>query len=446
MATDSRKRFMRGAIPTPRSRLGGATPYRPHIGAPINFIICPQTLSTWGNVCYTGTSIPCYGDCVTAEEAFAKACNNPEIFIQEDVAINWAIANNVQNGAWPIQVLQLMQSGGFVQGCYLYDDGPYLFVDWTDAAILQSAIAEGPVKIGVAGDQFDTAVNKTNGQTGWFGLGFHPEPESAEDHCVSLCGFGTLTWLAQQLAQAYGVTVQVPSGVDGSQPGYAVFTWDSIGIIDEPSLLAVTYEAWLRQPTTIAQLRFVPVPPPYQPQGDPGSGIGDYDLKSPADSGFALDFDHSGMMDHIVFYRPGRGAIAILKNNGGVFSLVYFQGDTGSAIGIGGWDLKSPEDRAFAFDYDQSGMMDHIVFYRPGRGAIAILKNNGGVFSPVYFQGDTGSAIGIGDYDLKSPADQAFAFDFFQSGELSTLVLFRPGRGACFIVMKCQQGRHSTRP
>jgi hypothetical protein len=43
----------------------------------------------------------------------------------------------------------------------------------------------------------------------------------------------------------------VPNGVNGTQPGYALFTWGGIGIIDFPSLLAITHEAWLRTPTTI---------------------------------------------------------------------------------------------------------------------------------------------------------------------------------------------------
>jgi hypothetical protein len=43
----------------------------------------------------------------------------------------------------------------------------------------------------------------------------------------------------------------VLQGVDGSKPGYAMFTWGSIGIIDVPSMVAITHEAWLRTPTTI---------------------------------------------------------------------------------------------------------------------------------------------------------------------------------------------------
>ncbi len=230
----------RGANPTPPSVLAAATPLVPTIGAPPNFITVPQTLSYWGN--YNN------GDCVTAEEAFAKACYQPEIFISEAEVITWATNNGVLNGAYLPNVMQLMQTSGFVQNGYMYDDGAYYTVDWTNSATLQSAISQGPVKIGVSSDQLDTVWwnaggGPNGGVSGWFATGF--QHESVEDHCVSLCGYGTIAWLAQQL------NVQVPAGVDGTQPGYALFTWDSIGIIDVPSLLNITFEAWLRIPTTI---------------------------------------------------------------------------------------------------------------------------------------------------------------------------------------------------
>jgi hypothetical protein len=173
-------------------------------------------------------------------------------------------------------------------------------------------------------------------------------------------------------------------------------------------------------------------------QGDPGSGIGGYDLKSPADQAFAFDYDGSGKTDHLALYRPGTGTIWILKNTGGQFSVVYAQGDPGS--GIGGYDLKSPADRVFAFDYDSSGKLDHLVLYRPGRGTIWILKNIGGHFTTVYAQGDPGS--GIGGYDLKSPADQVFAYDFDSSGKMDHLVLYRPGTGTIWILKNV--GGHFT--
>jgi hypothetical protein len=189
----------------------------------------------WGN--------DVHGDCVTAEEAFAKACNNPEIFIPDGDVISWAKSHGVLEGAIIVQVLQWMQNDGFKEGSSIYEDGPHFSVDWTNSGTLQSAISNGPVKIGVAADQLETAWHSTNGQTGWFGVGFHADDN--EDHCVSLCGYGTINWLAQQL------NVQVPAEIDGTKTAYALFTWNSIGIIDEPSLLAITHEAWLRQPTTV---------------------------------------------------------------------------------------------------------------------------------------------------------------------------------------------------
>src|SRR5262249_14716947 len=136
-------------------------------------------------------------------------------------------------------------------------------------------------------------------------------------------------------------------------------------------------------------------------QGDPGNGIGGYDLKSPADQAFAFDFNSSGKLDHLALYRPGTGPIFIFKHTGIVFSPVFAQGDPGN--GIGGYDLKSPADRMFAFDFDGTGKRDHLALYRPGTGTIWILKRTGianaPVFTPVYEQGDPGN--GIGGYDLK---------------------------------------------
>ena len=48
-----------------------------------------------------------------------------------------------------------MQDGGFPDGPLTYDDGPYYSVDWTNAGTLQSAISQGPVKLGIAADQLE---------------------------------------------------------------------------------------------------------------------------------------------------------------------------------------------------------------------------------------------------------------------------------------------------
>jgi hypothetical protein len=59
----------RGATPSPRYELAAATPHTPAVAAPPNFITVPKQINMWGNYDH--------GDCVTAEEAFSKACNKP---------------------------------------------------------------------------------------------------------------------------------------------------------------------------------------------------------------------------------------------------------------------------------------------------------------------------------------------------------------------------------
>ncbi|WHZ22286.1 MAG: hypothetical protein OJF47_001398 [Nitrospira sp.] len=110
-------------------------------------------------------------------------------------------------------------------------------------------------------------------------------------------------------------------------------------------------------------------------------GIGGYDLSSSADQAFAFDYAGTGKLDHLVFYRPGTGIIFILKKD----LAGRFPPALESHSGIGGYDLSSPDDRAFAFDYAGTGKLDHLVFYRPGEGIIFILKKGGpGRFLPVY--------------------------------------------------------------
>lgn len=167
----------------------------------------------------------------------------------------------------------------------------------------------------------------------------------------------------------------------------------------------------------------------YQPE--PGGGIGGFDLRRPQDKGFALDALSTGKLDHVVFYRPGNGAISIARMQPDhSFKAIYYQPEPGS--GIGGFDLASTADKGFAFDYDSSGKLDHVVFYRPGRGAISIAKRApDGSFKSVYYQIDPGG--GIGGFDLKSPLDDGFALDFNRSGKLDHLVFYRPGSGAILI-------------
>ena len=225
-------RFQRGAFPSPRHRLAAAAPHVATTSTPAQWLWKPARLSMWLN--------DVDGDCVTAEEAFAKGCQ-PGVFITDDTVQAWATANNVLNGADLTTVLDLMQTAGFPSGDTTLDDGPPVSVDWTNASLLQNAIAQGPVKIGVAADQLEATVESQPGNA-WLAMGY--QSDQNEDHCVSLCGYGTISWLASQLGAEF-------TGEIADTPAYAMFTWDSIGIIDEPSLLAICAEAWLRQPTTI---------------------------------------------------------------------------------------------------------------------------------------------------------------------------------------------------
>ncbi len=154
------------------------------------------------------------------------------------------------------------------------------------------------------------------------------------------------------------------------------------------------------------------------------NGIGGYDLKSTSDQAFAFDYNGTGNLDHIVLYRPGTGTIFIEEKQNGGYVPVFMSFD-----GIGGYDLKVASDRIIAFDYTGNGHADHLLCYRPGTGTVWILANQNGEFYPVY-----NSVNGIGGYDLKSTADRIISFDYDGNGKYDHLVLYRPGTGTVFIL------------
>ena len=132
---DLTKRLPRGAIPSTRYELAAATPHVPDpaISVPSSFLMWPVQMSSWNNYVY--------GDCVSAEEAFAKATAAPRVFIPEASVVQFAYDNGFLNGASLTAVMTKMQTNGFVPGDgHAYNDGPYNAVNWANAAILQSAI------------------------------------------------------------------------------------------------------------------------------------------------------------------------------------------------------------------------------------------------------------------------------------------------------------------
>ncbi len=86
-------------------------------------------------------------------------------------------------------------------------------------------------------------------------MGYNFRRDGNLDHCIGACGYGPGNWLAQQLGGTLAST----------NPGIAVFTWNTIGVLDVPSFIAITGEAWARHPTTIINGQDPPPVPPVIP-------------------------------------------------------------------------------------------------------------------------------------------------------------------------------------
>lgn len=226
-----------GEFPTPNQELATAQPYRASV-APESFIVWPTRIGFWGNEKASKSS--------WAEEAFAKACTEPRVFIPVDVVLSAARECGSSNFA------AYMQTHGFQMDRKAYLDGQFHSLDWTNEAALHGAIANvGPVKIGVASANLASGPQGqlTPGTSGWAIYGL--PAGQPENHCASLCGYGLLASLVG-LFERHEVKVTVPSGMPVGLC-YAMFTWGSIGIVDRQSLMNITGEAWVRNPTTIVR-------------------------------------------------------------------------------------------------------------------------------------------------------------------------------------------------
>ncbi len=239
------KKFARGAKPTPRHKLLAAPQYKASVAAPAQVAIVPKQLDMWGN--------DEYGDCVSAEEAFAKACYSPEIFIPAATVVAWAQKRGYRDGADLTEVMDSMRSDGFVVGTQKYNDGGYASVDYSTESVLQNAIAAGPVKIGIDADALPSGAGNDQG---WYALG--KGSFRNEDHCVALCGYGTATYLYGQLG------VPLPAALTGKS-GYLLYTWSTIGFVDHAWIMSTVGEAWVRSPTTVGVPPLAPPTPPVPP-------------------------------------------------------------------------------------------------------------------------------------------------------------------------------------
>ncbi|MEU8419636.1 hypothetical protein AB0C15_02015 [Micromonospora sp. NPDC048835] len=158
-----------------------------------------------------------------------------------------------------------------------------------------------------------------------------------------------------------------------------------------------------------------------------GSGIGGFDLNKTQDRIVAFDYLHRGKLDHLLIYRPGTGIVWIVERRpDGTFAPVFT-----STTGIGGFDLKGPQDQVIAYDYYHTGKLDTLVLYRPGQGAVFIVtRAPDGTMWPVH----RSASGGIGGFNLNKPQDRIVAFDHQHTGNPDHLALYRPETGILFVV------------
>ncbi len=206
-----------------------------------------------GTMSYLGNNQ--YGDCVTAEscfsmEAYSVGLGLPEIVISDNTAIAWATSHGVRDGADLLQVIQMMQQDGITAtDGKLYKAGTPATVDFSNEATLQSAIAIGPVSLGIDANGLPSGAGSGSG---WYMFGGSPDQFSNEDHDVDLCGYGT----KEQLFGA--LNTPVPAGAPGGVL-YLIYTWAGIGVTDHAGVMSMSGEAYVRTPTVVG---LGPVVPP----------------------------------------------------------------------------------------------------------------------------------------------------------------------------------------
>lgn len=219
------------------------------------------------------------------------------------------------------------------------------------------------------------------------------------------------------------------------------FDYDHTGMLDHLCLYRPRAGLfWIMKNT---EGSFTPVYPTGQPSMNNAAGIAGYHLKASIDLAFAFDYEQSGKQDYVTVYSPGQGTIIFVKHDGDTLSIIQ------QSQGLPGSDLKSTQDRMFAYDYDHSGKLDHLVVIRPGSEIVNILKNTGGKFSIIYRQhGPSQRDIKyqntwiapIGGFDLASTKDQAIAYDLNSTGSMDHIVFYRPGEGILYIVQNLMGG------
>lgn len=247
---EPKKPFPTGAKPTPAAKILSTPRYAMRATALEKVAYIPAKLDPWGN--------NQYGVCVSSEEAFSQGASGT--FIESSIVIAWARKNGWLNGAYLTEVMDEMQTSGFVQGGKTYGIGNYAVVDYSRESELQNALSIAPVKIAMASSALPSGAGSVNG---WYALGGR---HRNTDHCVALCGYGPAGWLCEKLK------VQLPSALKTDQKMYLLFTWGTIGLVDHAWIMGTCVEAWVRNPSTTIDGKPQPNPGPVTPPDPPGPG------------------------------------------------------------------------------------------------------------------------------------------------------------------------------
>ncbi|MFE7503802.1 trypsin-like serine protease [Promicromonospora sp. NPDC057488] len=165
----------------------------------------------------------------------------------------------------------------------------------------------------------------------------------------------------------------------------------------------------------------------YVPLAGPrDGGLGGFDLTNGADRLVPFEGPGTGSRTLVLGYRPGaKSAWAIKRLDRGESQYELAHQ---SSTGLAGFDLSNAGDKVIAYDFDHSGRADHVVLYRPGGRLVVIAERRpDGAYAEVY------RGTGIGDWPLDNTADKMVAFDLEGDGKLDDLLVYRPGVGSAEV-------------
>jgi hypothetical protein len=247
------KGFPRGAKRTTNAKMMAVPQFRPAFAAPDKFAAVPPKTSYWGN--------NQYGDCVSAQTAASLAAwstrclgADKEVCATDAEVIAFARKHGWLNGATLTEVMDVMQKTGMSVGGATYREGSYYSVDYTKTADLSAALYVGPVNIAIDANALPSGAGN---KSGWYGLGKGDYPNT--DHCVPLFGYGSAAFCYQAMGQP------LPAAVPADRFGYILYTWNTVGFVDQDWIDGTCAEAYVRNPTTVGMLPPAPPVPPIPP-------------------------------------------------------------------------------------------------------------------------------------------------------------------------------------